>query len=151
MKNLSLLISVFNELPNLTLTIIGFGEDEDKLKALAKENIRFLGAIPNKELVEYYRDMDAFVLPSKSEAWGLVVEEALNNGLPVIVSDKVGCRDDFVTKETGIVFDHSSPDSLKEAVLKMTDINIFNTLRMGVSHLNFIERGKRQVAAFLDF
>ncbi len=148
-KNLSLLINVFNKLPNLTLTIIGFGEDEEKLKNLANNNIKFLGAIPNKELIVYYRALDAFVLPSKSETWGLVVEEALNNGLPVIVSDKVGCRDDLVTKETGIVFDHSSSDSLKEAVLKMTDINFYNTLRMGVSHLDFIERGKQQVEAYL--
>ena len=149
-KNLKFLISVFNELPTLTLSIIGFGEQEEELKAMAHSNVHFLGAIPNVELVKYYRSMDVFVLPSKSEPWGLVVEEALNNGLPVIVSNRVGCRDDLVTEKTGLVFDYSSKQSLKDSILKMTDVEYYNSLRNNISSLNFIERGEQQVAAFTN-
>jgi glycosyltransferase involved in cell wall biosynthesis len=43
--------------------------------------------------------VDIFVLPSKlHETWGLVVNEAMNFGLPVIVSDKVGCGEDLVER-----------------------------------------------------
>ena len=92
LKNLRLLIEVFNHLSYLELDLVGFGEQEAELKAMAGENIKFLGAINNKELWKLYREVDVFVLPSKSEPWGLVVEEALNNGTPVIVSDKVGLQ-----------------------------------------------------------
>ena len=79
-KNLHLLVSVFNKFPDLNLTIIGDGPLRESLEAIAKKNIRFLGAVNNKELPQFYQAADVFVLPSQSETWGLVVEEALNNG-----------------------------------------------------------------------
>lgn len=148
-KQLDMLIDVFNTLPNLHLSIIGFGEKEDELKQRAKDNTSFLGAIPNKDLSNYYKDTDVFVLPSKSETWGLVVEEALNNGTPVIVSDRVGCHADLITERTGIVFDYSNPESLRNAVIKMTDINFYNMLRIGVASLNFLERANKQIDCFV--
>lgn len=149
-KNLPLLISVFNSLPDLTLTIIGFGEEEENLKSVAKDNIQFLGSIPNVQLPSYYREADVFVLPSKSETWGLVVEEALNNGLPVIVSDRVGCQKDLITKETGIVFEYSDGESLRAAILKMTDVTYYNNLRKGVANLDFNKRAQRQIDCFIN-
>ena len=148
-KNLELLIDVFNELPDLHLDIIGFGVLEEELKQLASKNISFLGAIDNAALGAYYQVSDVFVLPSTSEPWGLVVEEALNNGCPVIVSDKVGCKDDLVSAETGLVFEHSSKESLKEAIKKMCDVNFYNRLRLGVSKLDFEKRERAQIEAFL--
>lgn len=148
-KNLEMLISVFNQMPELNLTIVGFGPLESKLKEMARHNVKFTGAIDNAQLPEYYRHADAFILPSKSETWGLVVEEALNNGTPVIVSDRVGCNKDLVSKETGIVFTYNDEDSLKSAIEKMTDIDYYNRLREGVSRMNFNERAQRQINAFL--
>ena len=139
-KNLALLIEVFNRRADLHLTIVGFGELEGQLKAMAGANVEFMGAVKNKELPDVYRKADVFVLPSRSEPWGLVVEEALNNGTPVIVSDKVGCRLDLVTDETGLVFDHDSGKSLMQAVDKMTDIAFYNRLRKNISGLDFLER-----------
>lgn len=56
---------------------------------------------------------------SKSEPWGLVIEEAMNNGLPVIVSNKVGCSIDLVAEDVnGIIFDLDDRNSLKNAVLE---------------------------------
>lgn len=149
-KNLPLLIRVFNTMPDLSLTIIGFGEEEEKLKSIANNNIQFLGSIANMELYSYYREADVFVLPSKSETWGLVVEEALNNGLPVIVSDRVGCQKDLVTKETGIVFDYTSEESLRNAIMKMTDKVFYNNLRRGVANLDFNKRAQVQIECFVN-
>ena len=149
-KNLKMLIHVFNEFPELNLTIIGFGEQEKELKKMADNNIRFMDAIENKKLPCYYQEADVFILPSKSETWGLVVEEALNNGTPVIVSDHVGCHLDLVTEQTGLVFKSGDENSLKEAILKMCDVDYYNTLRKGVSKLDFQARAKRQVDTFID-
>lgn len=148
-KNLQMLIHVFNLRQDLQLIMVGFGELEEKLKAIAGQNVTFLGAKDNKNLKEIYRSADVFVLPSKSESWGLVVEEALNNGTPVIVSDKVGCRMDLVTKETGLVFQHDSRESLEKSLEKMCDVVFYNTLRKHISELNFASRAQRQVDVYL--
>lgn len=149
-KNLRLLISAFNKLPDLQLNIIGFGSQEAELKAMAQKNIQFLGAIGNQDLNKYYQDADVFILPSYNEPWGLVVEEALNNGTPVIVSNKVGSKDDLVSNETGIVFIHNDLDSLTSAILKITNLKLYNKLRLGISKLDFLSRAKFQVAAFIN-
>ena len=86
-KNLPVLIDCFNR-NGLPLTIVGGGEDEATLKAIAAPNIRFTGFIANEYLSEIYESHDVFILPSLSEPWGLVVEEALYRGLPCIVSDR---------------------------------------------------------------
>ena len=78
----------------------------------------------------------------------MVVEEALNNGIPVIVSDRVGCRDDLVSEKNGIVFPYSDIKALKEAIIKMTDIEYYNTLRVNISQMNFIARGQHQIEIF---
>ena len=148
-KNLRMLIEVFNQLPELKLNVIGFGEQEEELKMMSQSNIHFLGAIPNKELSSYYQQSDVFVLPSVVEPWGLVVEEALNNGTPVIVSDRVGCKDDLVTEDTGLVFAAYDKESLKEAVLKISDVDYYNKLRENISRLNFQERAQRQIDIFV--
>ncbi len=148
-KNLELLISVFNDLPDLHLDIVGFGVLENYLKSIAKSNISFLGAIDNSDLGKYYQNSDVFVLPSKSETWGLVVEEALNNGCPVIVSDRVGCKDDLVTEETGLVFKSGDKEDLKKVIKQITDIAFYNKLRLGVSKLDFETREREQIEAYL--
>ncbi len=116
---------------------------------MSQSNIHFLGAIPNKELSTYYQKADVFVLPSIVEPWGLVVEESLNNGTPVIVSNKVGCKDDLVTEETGLVFSAYDKESLKETVLKISDVDYYNKLRENISKLNFQERAKHQIDIFI--
>lgn len=148
-KNLELLIHVFNKKPNLNLTIVGFGILEDELKAIANENISFTGAIDNKKLPAYYQQADVFILPSKNEPWGLVVEEALNNGTPVIVSDRVGCRKDLVDDNTGLVFHYDSEQSLSAAIDTICDVATYNKLRKGVSCLDFKDRTNRQIGSFL--
>lgn len=78
------------------------------------------------------------------------MEEALNNGLPVIVSDNVGCKDDLVAEKTGLVFQSGSKVSLSQAVKKITDIQFYNSLRKNISNLDFKKRMKNQVDVFLS-
>ena len=150
-KNIELLIEVFSLFPDLHLTIIGEGESELKLKRMSAtlSNVTFLGAIENIKLPFFYKEADVFILPSKSEPWGLVVEEALNNGTPVIVSDKVGCSKDLVSSQTGVIFESENRDSLISSIIQICDIQKYNELRKGVSLMDFSERARRQVESFL--
>ena len=147
-KNLKFLIPVFNELPQYNLYLAGFGEQEQELRRLAKENVHFLGAINNKELSGYYQKMDVFVLPSLIEPWGLVVEEALNNGLPVIVSDRVGCAEEIIDESNGIVFKLDEPSSLNAAIVRMAEPEKYNKLRKNISLMNFEEIEKKQIECY---
>ncbi len=148
-KNLQFLIETFNQLPYLTLNIVGFGPQEDFLKSIGGNNIIFHGAIPNAQLYDTYRKNDVFILPSISETWGLVVEEALNNGLPVIVSDHVGCAAEIINETNGLIFELTNPESLKKTVTKMLNIDYYNSLRLNISKLNFEEIAEEQVKCYL--
>lgn len=147
-KNIEYLINKFNAHPELSLTIIGFGELENSLKAIAKPNIKFLGAIDNKELPVHYQSADVFILPSLSEVWGLVVEEALNNGTPVMVSNKVGCADEIVTEENGVVFSIET-DDFDEKLSKIRDIDTYNAMRKHISTMDFESIEQYQVNCYL--
>ncbi|MBR0339931.1 MAG: glycosyltransferase family 4 protein [Alistipes sp.] len=148
-KNLELLISVFNKLPHLSLTIVGFGEQEVLLRDMAGENIYFTGAVDNKLLPNLYREHDVFILPSRSEPWGLVVEEALNNGLPVLVSDRVGCAEEIVrVGENGYIFTYNSEQSLMEAISNMCDVETYNNMRFNISKMDFDRIEQQQIECY---
>jgi glycosyltransferase involved in cell wall biosynthesis len=149
-KNLDFLVRLFNELPQYVLNIVGYGPQEVYLKRIAKNNIKFIGEVDNNLLPDIYQKNDVFILPSISEPWGLVVEEALNNGLPVIVSDKVGCAEELIYNDyNGIIFNSSEQNSLLLAIQKMTDIDYYNQLRMNISKLDFCEIAQYQVNSYL--
>lgn len=149
-KNLVNLIKTFNNLPYLTLNIIGFGPQENELKQMAGSNIVFQGAVANAELPKHYRENDVLILPSTSEPWGLVVEEALNNGLPVIVSNKVGCSAEIVIQnQNGIIFDLNDKDGLMKAILKITTLDYYNSLRNNICDMDFEKIADEQVNCYL--
>ena len=142
------MIDKFNHYPDLELTIIGFGELEDELKSKAKDNIHFLGAVDNEKLSIYYQDADVFILPSLSEPWGLVVEEALNNGTPVMISEQVGCAEDLVNENTGVVFSLKGNDF--DAKLKeIRDIDRYNSMCRFISTLDYEKIEQEQVNCYL--
>jgi glycosyltransferase involved in cell wall biosynthesis len=148
-KNLSFLVKVFNNLPHLNLHLIGYGYEEVLLREISNPNIIFHGEIFNKNISKILQEMHVFVLPSISEPWGLVVEEALNNGLPVIVSNKVGCAYEFVSPKVGMIFDFNKESSLIEAITKMSNINFYNQLRFNISKLNFSDIANQQIQSYL--
>lgn len=147
-KNLKFLISIFNEFPQYELYLAGFGEQEQELKEMARSNIRFMGAIDNQKLSVIYQQMDVLVLPSRVEPWGLVVEEALNNGIPVIVSDRVGCAEEIINDTNGLVFHYNDTEAFKYAIMKMSEVEFYNNLRKEISKLNFEEIEKQQIACY---
>lgn len=149
-KNLYFLITVFNKLSQFKLNIIGSGPQEADLKSISGSNIVFLGSIPNDELKKYYMENDVLILPSRSEPWGLVVEEAFNNGIPVIVSNKVGCSSEIVKNDkNGLIFNLEDKDGLKKAVLKIVDREFYNNLRKNIGKMDFERIAEDQVKCYL--
>ncbi|MCU7618703.1 glycosyltransferase [Chryseobacterium sp. PBS4-4] len=150
-KNLSLLMRVFSQLADFNLHIIGFGPLEKHLKSTAPKNVKFYGSIDNNKLHIYYTNFDVLLLPSKSEPWGLVVEEALNNGMPVIASNKVGCVDEvLVDGYNGLVFtlDDNSDDNLRNTILQIADIITYNKFRHNISDMDFSKISDEQVKIY---
>ncbi len=148
-KNLPFIINYFNRHPEFQLTLVGYGPLEDDLKRISSSNILFLPPVENKKLYEIYQQNDVFVLPSVSEAWGLVVQEALNNGLPVLVSEFVGCNTELITDgRNGYIF-KLTPESFSKAVNLISDVSNYNKIRKNVCSLDYELEEQKQVEAYL--
>ena len=116
-KQLDHLINSFKQLEGnqYRLLLVGNGEQESYLKELAQndERILFLPFRNQSDMPLVYRLGDVFVLPSKSETWGLSVNEAMACKRPAIVSNKCGCAPELiVNNRTGYVFDSSDLSAL---------------------------------------
>ncbi len=106
------------------LLIVGEGEQrlqiETRLQQASEENregVRMLGFRNQSELPRFYDLCDAFVLPSIHEPWGLVVNEAMNAGKAIVVSDEVGCQPDLVEDgDNGVVFPARNVEALADAL-----------------------------------
>lgn len=100
------------------LVLAGDGSEADALRAMVADleyasDVHFAGLKQPEALLPLYAFADCFVLPSTREPWGLVVNEAMASGLPVIVSSRCGCAEDLVAHtENGFVFDPSTPGEL---------------------------------------
>ena len=145
-KNVSLLIEEFNA-NGKPLTIVGSGPLEQELKRQAKTHIEFTGFIPNEQLGDIYQAHDVFILPSSYEPWGLVVEEALYWGLPVIVSSQVGSSLDMVKKlNTGIIFQSQDRNDFHRAIACMEER--FSEFDQHVQQIDWAKRDSLQVKAY---
>ncbi len=101
-KNLPFLLEAFAkisaETPDWGLVLLGEGQQKADLQQMSQsiKNIRFEKGVAWYEVAQYLALADVLVLPSQSEPWGLVVNEAMICGLPVLVSEPSGCVDDLV-------------------------------------------------------
>lgn len=147
-KNISMLVDVFNK-NGKPLTIVGTGVLDKELKRKAKNNITFTGFIDNARLGEIYQNHDVFILPSYYEPWGLVVEEALYWGLPVIVSDRVGSSEDMVKDlHSGLIFNNNDCEDLQRCIDSMeTD---YQDYVRNVNAIDWKQREDKQVDAYLN-
>ena len=90
-----------------------------------EDRVFLFGFVQQDEIVKYYVTSDVFILPSKSEPWGLVVNEALLCGLPVIVSDKCGSTPELVEEgKNGFTFNPESQDELELLMLRFIENKI---------------------------
>jgi 1,2-diacylglycerol 3-alpha-glucosyltransferase len=159
------------------LVMVGSGEEETNLRMLcdelrlhvynkmtnkidiresctgnSKPGVHFYGFRQIEENPIFYALADAFILPSSLEEWGLVVNEAMSCGLPVVVSERAGCAEDLLPplaaaasgngagaaranrhlRQNGFTFDPKSVESLTDALLAL-DADPELRLRMGAA------------------
>lgn len=111
---------------SVSLVFVGEGllraELENYTKDKKLENVFFVGFRGKPEIYEYYAIADIFVLPSGvGETWGLVVNEAMCFGLPVIVADIIGCAPDLARPdENGFIFPTGDLLSLSQKLEDLT-------------------------------
>ena len=94
-KGVDVLVRAFDGVPG-ELALVGDGPDRDRIAALAGPNVRLLGRIEREELVDWYAAVDAFVMPSRSETWGMAMNEAAAAGLPLVASEAPGAGYDLI-------------------------------------------------------
>lgn len=126
-KNVELLVKAFQSLNDPAgewgLIIVGNGkEDENVLSQVNRKpgNIYRYDSVSWKEVPGFFTRADCLVLPSSSEPWGLVVNEAMVCGLAAIVSEACGCADDLIRGNGYIVKTNSLAD-LQSALQKIVD------------------------------
>ena len=110
--------------PRPYLVIVGDGEERAALERQVAnsrlEGVRFCGFRNQSELPGFFDLATVFVLPSRHEPWGLIVNEVMNAGRAVIVSDEVGSQADLVDNGVeGYVFPAGDVAALTEALRKV--------------------------------
>jgi glycosyltransferase involved in cell wall biosynthesis len=79
-------------------------------------NVHFVG-FKNKETLEkYYKSSDLFILPTRGDTWGLVINEAMAYGLPIITTDRCIAGTELVDDENGKIIPTESVEAIVEAV-----------------------------------
>jgi glycosyltransferase involved in cell wall biosynthesis len=128
------------------LLFVGDGPLRDTLEEQARplgDAVRFLGFRNQSELPAFYDLCDVFALPSRFEPWGLVVNEAMNAGRPVIVSDRVGAGPDLVEEGVnGFIYPSGDVDALASRLRQVLESSALR-VKMG-------ERGLERITSW-DF
>ncbi|WP_081972523.1 glycosyltransferase [Leptolyngbya sp. KIOST-1] len=109
--------------PNLKYLVIGRGDDQPRLAALAEElgvsdRVVFAGFVPTEALVAHYRLADAYVMPSQ-EGFGIVYLEAMACGVSVLSGDADGSADPLQDGRLGWRVPHRDPAAVSAACLEM--------------------------------
>jgi len=107
------------------LVIAGEGEERTEIERMIQQcgvsdHVHLVGAKGYAELPSYYSHAGAFIHASTTEQWGLVVNEAMASGLPVLVSNRCGCAADLVREgENGWTFDPTDEEQMADLMLRI--------------------------------
>lgn len=122
---------------NIGLYIVGgipTGEYASLKSELGLANVHFVNFMPKKELADYYKAADVFILPTREDIWGLVINEACAYGLPIITTDKCVAGTEVVEQgKTGYVV------KLEE----IAKINQYISMALDLDHNDILETAKK--------
>ena len=123
------------------------GPKEEILKNKAKENINFKGQIVNRDLNKYFESNDVLILTSAAEPWGLVIEEALFFGIPVMVSNNCGACVLINEGVNGYIVDLNSTQSMRDIILSL-DEKVYTRLLEGVRQFSINDKDIEQLKVY---
>ncbi len=149
-KNISLLLESWltyrSEGGTWPLVLVGDGPLTSSLREAAAASgfgadVYFPGLKSSRALLPYYAFAGCFVLPSKREPWGLVVNEAMAAGLPVLVSDRCGCAVDLVDPgRNGFVFPPTDGLALTARMRQISSFGTAEIRAMGAASRRIVSR-----------
>lgn len=124
-KNVRTILGVLGRAKEWHWKIAGDGPDRAAIERRVSElglgdRVEMLGHVEYEDLPSLYASADVYLQPSLSEPWGLAVNEAMAASLPVIVSERCGCRADLVKEGlNGSSFDPTDPSTLESVLAGM--------------------------------
>lgn len=121
---------------NYTLRFIGSGPEYETLQqlknSLGLKRVEFAGVIANDELPEVYYNADALILSSIWESWGLVINEAMAAGLPILSTNRANAAETLMKDGiNGFCFDPYNVEDIAGAILKFTALSAPQKEEMG--------------------
>ena len=127
-KGVDVLLAAFDQVvqenPNVKLTLVGRQAELptflSSVSHQARTRISYEGFQPPEQLPRFFAQADVFILPSRYDGWGVVVNQALGAGLPVLCSDAVGAAHDLVSPETnGALFPSGDAEALSRHMKRL--------------------------------
>jgi glycosyltransferase involved in cell wall biosynthesis len=120
-KGLDVLLRAADGLP-LELLLAGTGPEEERLRTLAGPNVRFLGNVARDDLPALYADADVLAMPSRSDPWGMVLNEAALSGLPLVSTEAAGAAHELIEDGVnGFRVPADDTDALRTALQRLCD------------------------------
>lgn len=114
-----------NENYNVTLVIVGSGEQEQQYRDYVETcglRVVFTGFQQQEDLPRYYGIADIFVFPTHTDTWGLVLNEAMSCSLPLIASSAAGATGDLVKHDwNGYIYETGDIDTLVKYIETLLD------------------------------
>jgi glycosyltransferase involved in cell wall biosynthesis len=117
-KGLDVLLEAFARLDEGELALVGSGSVAAELARTAPERVTFTGPLDRDSVVEWYARADVFVLPSRSEQWGMVLNEAAAAGLAIVATTAAGAAGELV--EDGVNGFLVAPDDVEGLALALS-------------------------------
>jgi glycosyltransferase involved in cell wall biosynthesis len=152
-KNMPLLSGAYRSLvalrPQIRLIVVGDGPYTEEMKeALRDLPVTFTGFLAGEDLAQAYASSDIFIFPSTTDTFGNVVLEAQASGLPVIVTDEGGPRENVVPGRTGFIVPAKQKEVLLDTILSLVD-DPAQREKMGFQAREYMENRSFE-AAFLQ-
>ncbi len=123
-KGWDILLNSLDGIPNDVGIYIMSGEPTEEYLEIVKRknlsNVHFIKLNNNDDLYSYYKASDLFVLPTREDIWGLVINEAMANGLPIITTDKcVSASELVIDGINGYIVTSENIESLNEKICQL--------------------------------
>lgn len=129
-KIIQLLPALLKINPNVVYLIAGKADEKEtlRLQELVHQNqlnkhVRFLGFIPEEELIAHYQLADVYVMPSDGEGFGISFIEASACGVPVLAGNSDGSTNAVITEKTGLLCEVNKPKDILEKINRLLNFN----------------------------
>jgi glycosyltransferase involved in cell wall biosynthesis len=137
-KKTKLIVEAFNEMSEKKLIVIGYGEEYNEIKKIAKKNVNVLGFCEDRSLIETMQRARAFVYAAV-EDFGIVPIEAMACGTPVIALDQGGTSETVIDRVNGIHFKRQTKENICDSIkeFERLEFNPENVRDTTLKYTNF--------------